>query len=761
MAYKSQVTNKYMGTAFKGTPRSNRNPASTELGQIVSALKNDLTPAVANWADANIVKMKDDATTKMQKLYASGKSSADINKEILAGKHKDLEHKYTEAVVEGQIGRIEAYETINKITTEIGNYKPREQTLESFWQGYTPNFDERGKFFTEGFAVVFNEYKAKALTHDAIERAKFNEDQKINGIVTSLKGEYKLNGYEEGKAWKLVESFGSPLPFSGKQNNYFVNNAAKNQAMFLFISDLVRTATTTEHLDNAEFLLEEARGGKHKLGSLADTYDAEAISKLYGSIISTRDDIKTRAWTKHTRDKVLKEENYINDYMDYLLGGTTSTGETVDRNGEHIEDGAPIKNADFYDKKADDLLNEMLDYNRELANSLISIRGNTNELDRDQDVLEGLFIEVGDGLYSEDLAGMTAKIDEAGGNMSDQTAFLAAWGNAKNRKENNLTLFPFLTDPYWQNSKATVKNIIETDKRLIVIEPDKAKRMIIANAVLHEYQKKVREWYNANPEPSKTLNNGNEWIKWNNEREQWKFATESKLISAYAKEDYYKQIKTLIDEGDTNEISKLIAGEATTQATSSIVEENVNATLTRLSDLNATIENIKQDSANALTPISELPIIKERVKAIKSELDKLGIKLDDADITKRFLEGLGIQDSDVNFEEVRATIESNIENIISEGFNKALPQLVSQKDKWWTVTVDESLLPTVESLAERAEFITNVMGELTGLGKEFAPNILLKLDPEIIDLMARSMNTDQDDFRKILETAFPSLKGKI
>ena len=180
MAYKSQVTNKYMGAGFKGAPRSNRNPARTELGQIVSALQNDLTPAVANWATANIEGMQDAATKKMQKLYASGKSSADINKEILAGKHKDLEHKYTEAVVEGQVGRIEAYETIDKITTEIGNYKPREQTLETFWQGYLPNFDEKGSFFTEGFAVVFNEYKAKALSKDAANRAIFQENLKIN-----------------------------------------------------------------------------------------------------------------------------------------------------------------------------------------------------------------------------------------------------------------------------------------------------------------------------------------------------------------------------------------------------------------------------------------------------------------------------------------------------------------------------------------------------------------------------------------------------
>ena len=48
--------------------------------------------------------------------------------------------------------------------------------------------------------------------------------------------------------------------------------------MFLFIEDLVRTATTVEQLEHAELLLEEARGGKHKLGSLAETYNAEEVS---------------------------------------------------------------------------------------------------------------------------------------------------------------------------------------------------------------------------------------------------------------------------------------------------------------------------------------------------------------------------------------------------------------------------------------------------------------------------------------------------
>ena len=137
------------------------------------------------------------------------------------------------------------------------------------------------------------------------------------GIVSSLKGEYELNGFEEGKAWQLVESFGSPLPFSGKQNNYFVNNAAKNKAMFLFIEDLVRTAETTEQLKDAEKLLDEARGGKHKLGTLAETYNVEEVSKLRESILAREQWIADKSWTKRTREKILKEENAHNHPHDH------------------------------------------------------------------------------------------------------------------------------------------------------------------------------------------------------------------------------------------------------------------------------------------------------------------------------------------------------------------------------------------------------------------------------------------------------------
>ena len=185
MAYKSQVTNKYMGSTFKGRVQVDTNPANTEMGQIVSALKNDLSPALQKWAELNVLKQKDEATKKVQKMYMEGKTSKEINDAILKGDHPDLAHKYTEAVVNGQLGRINAYEVIENITENIGDYKPREESLETFWKQYLPKFDEKGEFFTNGFAAVFTEYKAKALAKDASERAVFKENQKVNGIVNS------------------------------------------------------------------------------------------------------------------------------------------------------------------------------------------------------------------------------------------------------------------------------------------------------------------------------------------------------------------------------------------------------------------------------------------------------------------------------------------------------------------------------------------------------------------------------------------------
>ena len=748
MAYKSQVTNKYMGSTFKGAPRSNRNPQATELGQIVSVLKNDLTPAVANWAEANIEGQQDAAKKKIESMYASGKSMADINKEILDGKHPDLEHKYTQAIVEGQIGRFEAYETINNITENIGNYKPREQTLEAFWKGYLPNFDEKGTFYADGFAAVFTQYKAKALEKDAVERATYQENQKINGIVNSLLTDYKQNGFQSGKSWQLIESFSSPLPFSGKKGNYFVNNAAKNKAMFLFVKGLIDTATTIEQVEHAELLLDEARGGKFELGSLGETYNAEEVSKLRASIISQKDEINNREWNKYTREKIMKETNYVNDYFAYLVGGTLSDGTVIDRNGAN-----PNQLADF-DKQAADKLEEMLDYNQDLAASIVQIKSNRSQLDKDQDQLDFIMKSVQDGVYTENPSKLLADIASAGGNSSDMVTFMSAWQNSKNRKENNLTLFPFEQDKFWENSKKFVWETLLVDNRLVKIENDEVKRRIIANTVLNEYSKQVSAWYNENPEPSKTLNDGRDWRDWNENRKKFQFETESRLIATYKTEDYYKSIKALMDKGDTNAISKLIASEVEGQTIDTVFESQLMATENMLKEGGFSIQNIIEDAQNQLLSIGELGVIKERVASIKNELLKSGIKMSDEDITNKLLQGLGLKDTVIDIEGVKSQIQGNIESLINDGFIKTMPELINVEDKWWTPFTDEG----VNTTPQVKEFLNSVLGELTGLGTELLvdgkPEILTRLDPTFIDLIAKGLNVDSEIFRQPLQKLY-------
>jgi len=747
MAYKSQVTNKYMGSTFKGAPRSNRNPASTELGQIVTALKEDLTPAVANWATASVEGQQDAAAKKIQSMYAKGKSMKDINKEILNGDHPDLEHKYTEAIVSGQFGRIEAYDAINKIRENIHNYKPKDESLEEFWQGYLPNFDEQGQFFTDGFAAVFSEYKAKALSADADERAVVAETEKVSKVTNSIVSDYLLNGYVKGRSWLLIESFGSQLPFDGKKGNTFINNEQKNRIMFNTINTLIKTATTKEQVEHAELMLEEFRGGKEELGSLASTYKAEDISTLRGQILARKEAIATNEWNQYTRATIKKETNFINDYFAYANGGTLSDGTVVDRNSGNI---AGEDNVNYYDDKAEETLNEMLDFNGDLAASVVKIKANINELDKDQNRLDFIYNQTTKGVYTENPAKLVDDIADAGGNMHDVASVMSAWQTAKNRKIEGLTLFPFQKDSFWTDSAKELHGIMMNDGRLVQIEKDETKRAIIANTVINQYGTMVEKWYDDNAEPSLTLNNGQEWRKWNEERRQWQFDTVKHLIATYKTEDYYKAIKAVMEKQDMNSTSKLLASEAEGEALENVMETQVMSIKKELTSQNATIETIIQDASNTLTEIKDTAFIQNEVKAAQAMLKKAGVNLTDDVVTEMLLKELGLDNAKIDFDLIRDNIATNITNLVNDGFSKTMPSLVVEKDKWWTPLTDE----TIDTSPQVEKFLTQVLGELTGLGDQFDPVLLTKLEPTQIDLIAKAMNVDITQFRNVLQKLF-------
>ena len=392
----------------------------------------------------------------------------------------------------------------------------------------------------------------------------------------------------------------------------------------------------------------------------------------------------------------------------------------------------------------------MLDYNQDLAASIVQIKSNRSALDKDQEQLDFIMKNVQDGVYTENPSKMLEHIAGAGGNSSDMVTFMAAWQNSKNRKENNLTLFPFEQDKFWENSKKFVWETLLVDNRLVKIENDEVKRRIIANTVLNEYSKQVSAWYNENPEPSKTLNDGRDWRDWNDNRKKFQFETESRLIATYKTEDYYKSIKALMDKGDTNAISKLIASEVEGQTIDTVFESQLMATENMLKEGGFSIQNIIEDAQNQLLSIGELGVIKERVASIKNELLKSGIKMSDEDITNKLLQGLGLKDTVIDIEGVKSQIQGNIESLINDGFIKTMPELINIEDNPLTFWKDEG----VDTSPQVEKFLNTVLGELTGLGVEFNPDVLTRLDPTFIDLIAKGLNVDNRTLRKTIQQLY-------
>ena len=133
--YKSQVTNKWIGSSYKGTVR-HQDAKTTEMGQIVSALRNDFTPALNNWGEKHIEKKQTEAGAKMEELYAKGWTTKNIHKAILNDEIPELSSQYTKSVVDTHSGRFEAVNTIREIRANADdyNYKETSGTIEEFWR---------------------------------------------------------------------------------------------------------------------------------------------------------------------------------------------------------------------------------------------------------------------------------------------------------------------------------------------------------------------------------------------------------------------------------------------------------------------------------------------------------------------------------------------------------------------------------------------------------------------------------------------------
>ena len=315
--YKSQVTNKWIGSSYKGTVR-HIDARNTEMGQIVSALKNDLTPAMNKWGEKHIEKKKTEAGAKMDELYAQGWTTKEIEKAILNDEIPELSNQYATAVVDTHSGRFEAAETIRKINENIDSYDFKEgnQTLEEWYKQYLPDFNEASSQFTIGFSAVFNEWSAKAKIKDAENRAEWAHTVKINKAVNFLDTTIGADEIDE-KYWETIKSLNTAMPIEGKEKAYFFDTNELNMEVALgHAKFLLAKATTTEELDKAMKILTSDRGigkGGNKLGSLLNAHPTE-IGETLNAITNKRARLENKKRTDIEWNEKQDKKNIFKDF---------------------------------------------------------------------------------------------------------------------------------------------------------------------------------------------------------------------------------------------------------------------------------------------------------------------------------------------------------------------------------------------------------------------------------------------------------------
>ena len=319
MAYKSRVTNKYMGATFAGQVNSaNR----TEASNLIDVLQRDVNPALQRIYNKGVQNKKDAAVNKMKELYAS-KDAETINQEILDGVHPELSGRYVEKTVEYHRGRHEAVDAIAKIKENKHKYDFQTTNLPAFYKEYLPSFADKDGSYALGFAAVFNNFKAKDALADAEVRSNYAQTKKIE------EGVKIISAQDIADVWSTANSLKTPMPpeEGDAGTRYMYSNEEVNQVVMSYAENLYNTATSTDEIDRALKILNSSRGiGKDgmKLGSLASTKRKD-VSKLIGNLNSKRVTIENQ---NRVNEKYNQEQEVKSIFSDAFADNEDGTSKT-------------------------------------------------------------------------------------------------------------------------------------------------------------------------------------------------------------------------------------------------------------------------------------------------------------------------------------------------------------------------------------------------------------------------------------------------
>jgi|DEB0MinimDraft_6_1074348.scaffolds.fasta_scaffold04493_2 hypothetical protein len=323
MAYKSRVTNKYMGSTFAGRVNA---ATTTETSDLINVLQKSVNPALSRIYNQNIANKKDEAVQEINQLLTT-RNIDTVQKEILEGKHPNLNNKYVQKTVQYHTGKVQAIDAIKTIEENKSNYDFRETNLPAFYKQYLPSFADKEGSYALGFSAVFNKYKADEAIKDAKVRSDFAQTTKINEGVKLVLNE------DIGNEWETINKgldYDLPPEEGGGTIRKFYSNEEKNDIAIAAAESLYNTATTPEEIDRGLKILSANRGvGKNgmNLGSLINT-KREDVDKLVKKL-------RDRKVTLIQQDR-LNKDNIRKDEIREIF--TTSNSKiTEEKNGVSVE----------------------------------------------------------------------------------------------------------------------------------------------------------------------------------------------------------------------------------------------------------------------------------------------------------------------------------------------------------------------------------------------------------------------------------------
>ncbi|MBT23825.1 MAG: hypothetical protein CMD62_06160 [Gammaproteobacteria bacterium] len=279
MAYKSQVTNKRMGSSFQGRVNPGRENELTQLAQSLEEFSDALPKGINAYKNEQVKK----AEEQLEYLRTTMEPE-ELQAYILKGEDPILSNQFAVSVVEGQTGRFHAADVINQIKRNYNSYNYEDGTLRGFYKNYIPDMSTKSSAYRNGFSVAFNNWAADEYIRDAEFRAEKAQEKKFSGARTLLSTVTDINEY-----WETVASLNSRMPNDGGEN-YFFTTDEMNELVMQDVRGLILNATSLDDFDKAQAILLADRGigkGGNKLGSLLST-NREDVDKLNNDLASAR-----------------------------------------------------------------------------------------------------------------------------------------------------------------------------------------------------------------------------------------------------------------------------------------------------------------------------------------------------------------------------------------------------------------------------------------------------------------------------------------